>query len=359
MAASAGAAFAVVERRWLAETGGARAASLPLVAVDSTVDALGAIARAHARAWRSLGGARRLVAITGTAGKTTTRVATEAILGSVDPGAVHATAGSLNNRVGAPMVLLGLEPRHRIGILELGTSEPGEIAALASMVEPDVGVLTLVAAAHVEGLGSTRGCRRPRRAPCVARARPAGAGALRRRSSRRRDGRGCARRSPAHLRLRPSADMRMVGARSRAAHARRRFVPGRRDRADAGHGRIVLSSPLLGEAGVACAAAVSVGGSALGLRSTRPPPPTRSRRRRGCEAGRLVPRVAGRDVARRRLVQRQPCVGRARSIRAAAIARAAHRRLVLVLGEMRELGVEHRARPRRGGRCAPPTAAPP
>ncbi len=106
---------------------------------------------------RALGGIRRLVAITGSAGKTTTRVATQALLSRLHPGEVHATKGNLNNLVGAPMVLFGLLPQHRYGVIEIGTNRPGEIEKLAAMVEPDVGVLTLVAEAHIEELGSLEG----------------------------------------------------------------------------------------------------------------------------------------------------------------------------------------------------------
>src|SRR5262249_40225502 len=130
---------------------------LAVVRVESTLDALGALAAMHVRRWRGSGGTRTIVAITGSAGKTTTRVALAALAHRVWPGKVHATYGNLNNRIGAPMVALGLESEHRLAVLELGTNQPGEIAALAAMVEPDVAVLTLIAAAHVEGLGSLEG----------------------------------------------------------------------------------------------------------------------------------------------------------------------------------------------------------
>src|SRR5262249_26248404 len=127
---------------------------LALVRVGATMPALGAIARFVARRWRALGGVRRIVAITGSAGKTTTRVAVAALLEAFAPGAVHATIGNLNNLIGAPMTLLGLDPAHRFAVVEIGTNRPGEIAALAAIVEPDAAILTLIAAAHVEGFGS-------------------------------------------------------------------------------------------------------------------------------------------------------------------------------------------------------------
>ena len=77
-------------------------------------------------------------------------MATQALLERLHPGEVHATKGNLNNRVGAPMVLFGLGPEHRYAVIEIGTNRPGEIEALARMVEPDAAVLTLIAEAHIE-----------------------------------------------------------------------------------------------------------------------------------------------------------------------------------------------------------------
>lgn len=116
--------------------------------VPDTLVALGALARAHRRRW---GG--RIVAITGSAGKTTTKELTAgALSGGGD--AVARTRGNLNNLVGVPMTLLALEDDTRLAVVEAGTSMPGEIAALASMIEPDVAVVTGVSVAHTQGLGS-------------------------------------------------------------------------------------------------------------------------------------------------------------------------------------------------------------
>jgi UDP-N-acetylmuramoyl-tripeptide--D-alanyl-D-alanine ligase len=93
------------------------------------------------------------VAITGSAGKTTTKELCAALLRLVAP--CHATAGNLNNRVGVPAVLLQLEPRHQFAVVEVGMSLPGEIAALASIVEADVAVVTNVGLAHAGGVGGT------------------------------------------------------------------------------------------------------------------------------------------------------------------------------------------------------------
>ena len=147
-AIEAGAALVVVQRGRAPED-----ARADVVEVDDTLFAWGAIARAHLRAWRSANPAARVVAITGSAGKTTTKELCAALLRTV--GECHATAGNLNNRVGVPAVALQLEARHRFAVLEVGMSLPGEIAALAGIVEPDVAVITNVGMAHAGGVGGT------------------------------------------------------------------------------------------------------------------------------------------------------------------------------------------------------------
>jgi UDP-N-acetylmuramoyl-tripeptide--D-alanyl-D-alanine ligase len=142
----AGAALVVVERgRAPDET------SVDVVEVEDTLAAWGAIAQAHLAAWRSGRPDARVVAITGSAGKTTTKELCAALLRTVGP--VHATAGNLNNRVGVPAVLLQLDAGHRFAVVEVGMSVPGEIAALAALVAPDVAVVTNVGLAHAGGVG--------------------------------------------------------------------------------------------------------------------------------------------------------------------------------------------------------------
>ena len=119
-----------------------------IIAVDDTTRALGELSRAHRSAWEGT-----LVAVTGSAGKTTTKELTAAALAAAGA-RVHRTRGNLNNLVGVPMTLFELEGAHDIAVVEAGTSRPGEIARLAEIARPDVGVVTLVAVAHTEGLGS-------------------------------------------------------------------------------------------------------------------------------------------------------------------------------------------------------------
>jgi UDP-N-acetylmuramoyl-tripeptide--D-alanyl-D-alanine ligase len=122
-----------------------------VVEVPDTLVAWGDVARAHIHHWRHQ---KRVVAITGSAGKTTTKELTHALLSTQGP--CHVTLGNLNNRIGVPAVVLGLEDRHRFAVIEIGMSVPGEIAAMASIVEPDVAVIVNVGVAHAEGVGGTR-----------------------------------------------------------------------------------------------------------------------------------------------------------------------------------------------------------
>ncbi len=151
-AIDAGAALVVVERGRLPDGYGGRARA-DAVEVDDTLAAWGALAREHLRRWRASRDGARVVCITGSAGKTTTKEMCAAMLREV--GECLATAGNLNNRVGLPAVALAVEPRHRFVVLEAGMNLPGEIAALGAIAEPDVAVVTNVGLAHAGGVGGT------------------------------------------------------------------------------------------------------------------------------------------------------------------------------------------------------------
>jgi len=116
--------------------------------VPSVLGALGKLARHHRRRL-----ACKVIAVAGSAGKTTTKTAVAAALEAVAPGRVHSTPGNLNNAVGVPFVVLGLEPKHRFLVVEIGTNQLGEVEQLARSVEPDVAILTLIGLEHTEGLG--------------------------------------------------------------------------------------------------------------------------------------------------------------------------------------------------------------
>jgi UDP-N-acetylmuramoyl-tripeptide--D-alanyl-D-alanine ligase len=138
-----GASAAMVEE---SRAGAAAAAGLPLLAVRDTLQGLAMLARFHRRRF-----AIPLVGVTGSNGKTTTREMIGLVLRTRGP--VLKTEGNLNNEVGVPLTLLGLEAEHRRAVIEMGMSHPGEIARLAAMAEPQVGVVTMAGAGHVEYFG--------------------------------------------------------------------------------------------------------------------------------------------------------------------------------------------------------------
>ena len=118
---------------------------LPLFEVDDTHRGLGALAGFHRRRFRIPVGA-----VAGSNGKTTTKEMLAAILRTRGP--ALATEGNLNNEVGVPLTLFRLSGEHRAAVLELGMSAPGELQRLTEMAKPDAGVVTLVAAEHLEFL---------------------------------------------------------------------------------------------------------------------------------------------------------------------------------------------------------------
>jgi len=125
--------------------------------VPDTLRALGDLAAAHRRGFEV-----PMVAITGSNGKTTTKNLLRSILATAYGGPEHvlATEGNLNNLIGMPLTLLTLAPRHRAAILEMGMNVFGEIARLTEIAAPTVGLITCVAPAHLEGVGSIEGVAR-------------------------------------------------------------------------------------------------------------------------------------------------------------------------------------------------------
>jgi UDP-N-acetylmuramoyl-tripeptide--D-alanyl-D-alanine ligase len=120
---------------------------LPTVRVRDTTAALGALGRHRRQQFEA-----PVVAITGSAGKTTTKDLTAAVLAPLGP--VLKTEGNLNNQYGLPLTLLRLQAHHRSAVLELGMSAFGELRALSAMAAPDFAVITNVGSAHLESFGS-------------------------------------------------------------------------------------------------------------------------------------------------------------------------------------------------------------
>jgi UDP-N-acetylmuramoyl-tripeptide--D-alanyl-D-alanine ligase len=137
-----GASGAVVSKAKVLELPEA-ARRFPLLVVDEPLIALQTLAAAVRRHW-----GKRVVGITGSAGKTTTKEAISAVLASHFH--VLKSLGNLNNGFGLPLQLLRLEPEHEIAVIEMGMSNAGEIADLARIAVPNWGVVTNVGNAHAE-----------------------------------------------------------------------------------------------------------------------------------------------------------------------------------------------------------------
>ena len=121
--------------------------------VDNTLQTLQSLARIHRRA---LG--VKVVAITGTNGKTTTKELVNAVLSKSFK--VYATKGNLNNHIGVPLTLLSLTKDIEIAIVEMGANHPSEIKQLCEIAEPDFGLITNIGKAHLEGFGSFEGVKK-------------------------------------------------------------------------------------------------------------------------------------------------------------------------------------------------------
>lgn len=132
-----GAAAAMVDR----EIGNLPAAA-PLLRVGDTLTGLGGLGAAARNRGRT-----RIVAVTGSVGKTGTKEALRLALAATGP--TYASAGGLNNHWGAPLSLARLPPEAAYGVFELGMNHPGEIAVLTRLVRPDIAVITTVEPVHL------------------------------------------------------------------------------------------------------------------------------------------------------------------------------------------------------------------
>ena len=127
-------------------------ANVPLVLVEETTRALGQLG-----AWHRGRFTIPVVAVTGSNGKTTTKELTAGVLAT--RWEVLRPERSFNNQWGLPLTLLKLTPEHQAAVLEIGSNARGEVAALAALAAPTVGIVTTVAAVHTEFLGSLDGVR--------------------------------------------------------------------------------------------------------------------------------------------------------------------------------------------------------
>lgn len=145
-AVAAGAVLAIVEHTV--------EAAVTQIVVPDAVQALADLAREVVARVRA-GGQLRIVGITGSNGKTTTKNLLARIL--QDEGETVAPRASFNNEVGAPLTMLRVTPSTRFLVSEFGASGPGAIAHLAGLVQPDIGVVLMVGMAHAGGFGGIEG----------------------------------------------------------------------------------------------------------------------------------------------------------------------------------------------------------
>jgi len=124
-----------------------QAEAVACVSVEDTTKALGALG-----AYQRERAGVPVIAITGSNGKTTTKEMASRVLGRQFR--VLATYGNLNNEIGLPLTLLELGPEHQAAVVELGMNHPGEIRYLSGLCRPDIGLITNIGPAHLEGLGS-------------------------------------------------------------------------------------------------------------------------------------------------------------------------------------------------------------
>ena len=124
--------------------------SVPLIVVDDVLDGLEALGRAARRRTDA-----RIVAVTGSVGKTSTKEMLLAMLR--DQGKTHASVASYNNHWGVPLTLARMPADTQYGVIEIGMNHPGEIAPLSKMTRPHVTLITTVAAAHLEAFENVEG----------------------------------------------------------------------------------------------------------------------------------------------------------------------------------------------------------
>lgn len=137
--------------------------TIPVFTVSDTLTALGDLASYRRKKIGEIS-SPFVIGITGSCGKTTVKEMVTSILQQYWPdndtepvGRVLKTQGNFNNLIGLPLSLLPLEIRHRAAVLEMGMNQPGEIARLAEIADPDISCIVNVHGAHLEGLGTIEG----------------------------------------------------------------------------------------------------------------------------------------------------------------------------------------------------------
>lgn len=140
-----GCRYAVVDEAEYADEGNPN-----ILLVPNCLEALQQLAHEHRKRMGT-----KIIGITGTNGKTTTKE----LIATVLQQKYHVlyTQGNLNNHIGVPLTLLRLTKEHELAVIEMGANHPGEIRTLVNIVHPDCGLITNVGKAHLEGFGSFEG----------------------------------------------------------------------------------------------------------------------------------------------------------------------------------------------------------
>ena len=123
-------------------------ADIPHIIVADTLEFMKSIAEYNRKEFKG-----KMIGITGTNGKTTTKQIVANLLNETN--LCHKTLGNKNNQIGVPYSMLSLENKYKYSVIEMGTSEPGEIEVLNAQVKPDIAAITNVSMGHLEGLRNT------------------------------------------------------------------------------------------------------------------------------------------------------------------------------------------------------------
>ena len=122
-----------------------------VIFVDNVLKCLQELASYHRRQL-----AAKIIGLTGSNGKTTTKELLYAILKTFES-ETYATSGNLNNHIGVPITLLGIPPTSKFAIIEMGSNQPGDISELCEIAQPDIGLITNIGKTHLEKLVNQQG----------------------------------------------------------------------------------------------------------------------------------------------------------------------------------------------------------
>jgi UDP-N-acetylmuramoyl-tripeptide--D-alanyl-D-alanine ligase len=128
---------------------------IPYFIVDDSVLFLQKVAADYVYSWKKSGG--KVVCITGSNGKTTTKEMLSFFLNRYYKSSVTSTMGNLNNHIGVPLTLLSIKKTDKIAVVEIGTNAPGEISFLSQLAQPNFGIITSVGESHLEKLKNIEG----------------------------------------------------------------------------------------------------------------------------------------------------------------------------------------------------------